>query len=111
MNKTLIITGLALSLGVTHALVAGTKEKCEMPPASKCFMMPKSDQSSRENLTWIGPACCYAADNIKADVSGQNSRAAASSVGDATAEKVGSTTVKYSERGGDVRVKTVEATR
>jgi hypothetical protein len=111
MKKVLLVTGLVLSLGTTNVLLAGSAAKCEMPPASKCFMMPKSDQSSRENLTWIGPACCYAADNIKADVSGQNSRASTLSVGGATAQKVGTTTIRYSEKGADTREATVDVTR
>jgi hypothetical protein len=103
MKKTLIVTTLAVGLSMT----AFAAPDCTMPPASKCFMMPDA-QSSRQNITWISPTCCLAADNIKADVSSLNSKAGVLTSGK-TAEAKGKTTVTYSTRGGDIRTSTVTA--
>ncbi len=106
-TKIIAIIGLATA---SFAFAGSTTEKCPMPPASECFMMP-STQHSKANLVWIGPACCVPADNITADVSSLNSKHAVLSVGGATAEKIGTTTIVYSEKGGDFRVKDIQVTR
>jgi hypothetical protein len=110
MKTTKLILGLVVGLGFTNLAWAGMDMKCASQENSQCFMMPKSTQDSKANVTWIGPACCYPADNIKADVSSQNSRASLTQVGKADAKKIGTTMTTYSEKGADVRSTEVQVT-
>ena len=76
-------------------------------PVSRCFMMPSSNQNSRENLVWIGPACCKPSDNMSADLSGQNSRQGVLSSGKTSPNTV-KTTVLASGKVGQFIVGEVE---
>jgi len=101
MKITKIIAGIVSLTGATLAYAGSSAD---------CTMMPGSSQNTRENLVWIGPVCCYPADNIKADVSSQNSRYALTNPAK-SAQTIGKTTIVYSSRGEDVRESTIAVTR
>lgn len=110
MKKNSLIIGLAFSLSITTLGFANDSSSCSAVSESKCFMMPTT-QDSRANLTWIGPVCCRATDNMKADLSSQNSRHGVIATGKATATQIGTITTVYSEKGSDSRVATIAVTR
>ncbi len=91
---------------LTFTLIAGDSI-CNTPLTYKCFMTPSSEQNSRENLIWIGPACWKATENISADLTSQNSRHTVLSKG-TTSEKIGATTIVYSEKNDQFITREVE---
>jgi hypothetical protein len=103
--KTMTMIG-TLTIALAGSVFAESAS-CNMPADATCSMMPSSRQNSRENVTWIAPACCKPAQNISADVSSQNSRQAVLSSGRSTA-KIGAIANVYAEKGSQVFVREVE---
>lgn len=103
--KTMIIAA-TVTLAFGSFSFAG-EATCPMPPASKCPMMPDSSQNSRENLVYVAANCCKPGNNIKADISTQNSRQAVLTSG-SVSPKTGTTFTVYSEKGARFIQKEVE---
>lgn len=93
------LLALATLSGASYVYAGNTD--CKMPPDPSCDMQPNG-QNSRDKLVWQGPLCCLPGDNVKADVSTQNTRY---SLTNPTKPGYvwGESKITYSKKGGSVK--------